>query len=455
MRLSEAFAVLGVPNKADLKEIKSAYRKRVIETHPDKGGNSAEFIKVRAAYEILCSFLQSPDIDDDVPISDDLRSVIDEIVLEFRSQFERSEALCAQVFSEFNTTLQGRIASAGRDQLQGFSEVFRTQWNKLVCDLFEHFNANCRATIHKYEGWFQKTLEPTFEEIHKRKLRAFSTSPRFYFYGVLLLGLGSLFAAIAYGSGVSDSIADYTVSYLVPSGLLPYLSGLDSIHVSILLGSLMLVILPFIYQHDCDARRKYPADVQTLSVQLFKIDPGREFEGSVLLQQSSTFTKVAGFGGFNIGGLVSGGIGGSILGAMAGAVIGEVVGRIKNPTGKMRQMILDEFNRFVSIAEPEVTKYVRDSHQKLMQHIQKEILANYEQGIKKTVLLFAADSPPVDKSTSRQADSANPRAQTKPSNRELLIEASKYALIATGVMLLFFLAAACLMHGQIPVFGGG
>jgi hypothetical protein len=95
MNLSEAYAVLGVPSTADLKEIKAAYRKRAIETHPDKGGNAKEFIRVRAAHEIVCSFLQSPDIDNDLPIPDDLRAVIADIVRDFRSQFQQSETMCA------------------------------------------------------------------------------------------------------------------------------------------------------------------------------------------------------------------------------------------------------------------------------------------------------------------------------------------------------------------------
>ena len=49
--------VLGLdPEKAhSLHEIKKAYRKRVKETHPDVGGDSAELRKVRSAWEWLQS----------------------------------------------------------------------------------------------------------------------------------------------------------------------------------------------------------------------------------------------------------------------------------------------------------------------------------------------------------------------------------------------------------------
>ena len=45
-----AFAVLGVPTNATLREIKGAYRRKVKEVHPDHGGDREEFQQVREAY---------------------------------------------------------------------------------------------------------------------------------------------------------------------------------------------------------------------------------------------------------------------------------------------------------------------------------------------------------------------------------------------------------------------
>lgn len=45
-----AFAVLGVPRNATLREIKRAYREKVKEVHPDRGGDREEFQQVREAY---------------------------------------------------------------------------------------------------------------------------------------------------------------------------------------------------------------------------------------------------------------------------------------------------------------------------------------------------------------------------------------------------------------------
>ncbi len=51
--MDSPFAILSVDPDADDDEIEQAYRKRVKETHPDHGGSTREFLRVRAAYEEL------------------------------------------------------------------------------------------------------------------------------------------------------------------------------------------------------------------------------------------------------------------------------------------------------------------------------------------------------------------------------------------------------------------
>ena len=47
------YDILGIPRTATQQEILVAYRKRCLETHPDKGGDGREFMNVRKGYEIL------------------------------------------------------------------------------------------------------------------------------------------------------------------------------------------------------------------------------------------------------------------------------------------------------------------------------------------------------------------------------------------------------------------
>jgi DnaJ family protein B protein 4 len=50
---SDYYTILGVPRTANDKEIKTAYRKKAMEKHPDKGGKEEEFKQLSEAYEVL------------------------------------------------------------------------------------------------------------------------------------------------------------------------------------------------------------------------------------------------------------------------------------------------------------------------------------------------------------------------------------------------------------------
>lgn len=50
---ADLYSVLGVTPDATADEIRAAYRRRARETHPDTGGNAAEFHAVQVAWEIL------------------------------------------------------------------------------------------------------------------------------------------------------------------------------------------------------------------------------------------------------------------------------------------------------------------------------------------------------------------------------------------------------------------
>jgi hypothetical protein len=51
--VSKEEQVLGLKRSSSQEEIKKAFREKAMETHPDKGGDPAEFRKVREAYEVL------------------------------------------------------------------------------------------------------------------------------------------------------------------------------------------------------------------------------------------------------------------------------------------------------------------------------------------------------------------------------------------------------------------
>jgi curved DNA-binding protein CbpA len=66
------FDVLAIDSDATEAEIDRAYRRRVLETHPDQGGSAREFQRVRAAYEqVKSGELLAPDAEWDDPAATD------------------------------------------------------------------------------------------------------------------------------------------------------------------------------------------------------------------------------------------------------------------------------------------------------------------------------------------------------------------------------------------------
>lgn len=49
------YTLLGVTATSNPEEIRAAYKKRALETHPDKGGDPEEFLRVKQAYEAITS----------------------------------------------------------------------------------------------------------------------------------------------------------------------------------------------------------------------------------------------------------------------------------------------------------------------------------------------------------------------------------------------------------------
>lgn len=57
---TSAWQVLGVARDARPEEVRAAYKRRALETHPDTGGESHAFIRVQRAYERLMSVARRP-----------------------------------------------------------------------------------------------------------------------------------------------------------------------------------------------------------------------------------------------------------------------------------------------------------------------------------------------------------------------------------------------------------
>ena len=62
---NELLDILGIsdPYTVTLDEIKKIYKKKALETHPDRGGSTENFIKIQEAYEKLKDFFTESNLD--------------------------------------------------------------------------------------------------------------------------------------------------------------------------------------------------------------------------------------------------------------------------------------------------------------------------------------------------------------------------------------------------------
>jgi curved DNA-binding protein CbpA len=79
---NEHYTVLGCKKNASADELKRAYRRCVIESHPDKGGTPEQFQAVRLAAEVLC--------DEDRRVEYDVRSRIAARMRQIEKDYEQS-----------------------------------------------------------------------------------------------------------------------------------------------------------------------------------------------------------------------------------------------------------------------------------------------------------------------------------------------------------------------------
>ena len=211
MTLREAYGILGLSPGATPEEVRKAYKQRVMQCHPDQGGTTGDFIRLQAAYELICHSQNEP-ISRDVPIPDELRVLIDRIVNEFSDLTD-----WALGTADYNITLFAQqslnfLQTASRSDLRRFNETFSHQWNGLIEGMFGDFNGRCAELVGRYDVWFDRATKETLRaEIFRplwvrdgvvqrtpfepMALELFQVGPNFDFYGSFVLRAGRLGAA--------------------------------------------------------------------------------------------------------------------------------------------------------------------------------------------------------------------------------------------------------------------
>ena len=382
MTLQEAYECLGLPRGAGPAEVKAAYRARVGDAHPDRGGDASTFIKIRAAYEILSAFLHEPALEDEAPIPSDLRSVIDGVVRAFRDQQQWAQEETFRQMDVFEARMTSYIHSASRSELRGFSTTFKNSWDAAVGALFLRCNMRCDSLLQEYEAWYTASTQAVFDEMYRKELLHFAWRRRFW---EVFLVLGAIAAALG-----------WVIGWDTPAG--------RSISAGLILVAFALAFLA----HRWSARRERRTRerVEPLSVVPFEIQKGARFQTETALRRGRKTTAALSVTGLLLGNAASGGLAVPVMGAVAGAALGGAFDRFLNPTKRMRQSMQQELRRFMEVARLQVAGYVLEAHEQLLTDVRGQIVDNYQERVKGTVKLLTAGSGAAKRAASRVADAS-------------------------------------------------
>ncbi len=366
MTLREAYQTLGLPPEATAAQVKAAYRRLATETHPDRGGEAAAFIRVRAAYEIVAAFLGERAGADEIPVPEGLREVIDGIVADFREQQRWAETQTLARLDSFEKHMAGYIAKASRNELRQFSQTFSDMWSSAIDSLFATCNDRCDAVVVRYETWYAKSTQSLFDRLYRRELLLFAVRRRFWEVFAIL---GALAAALSFVIGWEGPWRRWVSTGLI---LIAALAG----------------FLAYRRQARRDRRRR--EKVQPLSVVVFEIDKNARFATETALRKGRRTTAALGLAGVVLGNAAASGILAPMIGAVAGSALGGALDRFINPIDKMRASMEAELRRFMAMARPQVTRYVVEAHDRLLVEVRAQIIENYQQRVDDTVKLLTA-----------------------------------------------------------------
>jgi hypothetical protein len=368
--LHEAYQVLGLPPDAPAAQVKAAYRRLVAEAHPDRGGDTAEFIRIRAAYEILSAFLEPGAAEEDVPVPPGLREVIDSIVKDFREQQRWAEAETLAYLAGFEKHMTGYIQKASRAELRQFSTTFKSSWDGVISALFTRCNRRCDGVLQRYETWYTENTQAFFDGLYRRELLRFPVHRRFWEVFVVLGAIAGALSAVVGWEGPWRR--------WVSLGMILLAAGVSFL----------------VYWWRAKRQRKVRQKVEPLSVVVFELDKNARFPTEATLKRGRRTTAALGLAGMFLGNVASSGFAVPVVGAVAGAALGGALDRLVNPTGQMREGMQEDLRRFVALARPQMTRYVVEAHGRLLHEVRDQIVDNYQGRVEDAVKLLTAGRSP-------------------------------------------------------------
>ena len=354
MNIQESFSILKINYNASLEDIKHAYKKRAFETHPDRGGNASEFVKVRAAYEILLKYVQNnsdekPE-DFDIPIPEELRTVIDGIVNGFCYIYNNNSN---NIHAKFNLMRSEISSYINRSDLQtlgsSFCNYFQGTIYSTINSITDANNKQTQLLLQNYEKWFSSKFNELNNEIYAVAKFNYWKSTNFIIS--IVVSLLTIFASYYF---------------------------FEQLLIGIIIGFIILISF---YYYSINEKAKATQRIKPKDFS-FNFNNVSSISTSIAnhIRGFTTASQIAAWSGIRSNDLSTG-----IAGVLIGAAI-QFIGELT--AGGKKTKLLTEALKTTFEIEEDFSKYYSEEMQKFLNELQDNIKNNYKERNKKLILLL-------------------------------------------------------------------
>jgi hypothetical protein len=401
----EALRILRLNEGASADSIKKAFKKRAFETHPDRGGTAAEFLKVQAAYEILNNY--AGEVLPDSALESVLSERLSDISRAFEVLYQESNSFCHRTFEEFHEALLRTIHSyesysSLRDNAQ---RDITSEWSDTVKTIAGFVEERVGTIADRHDQWLQEYLRPVV-------LAARLQNPPYWFERI---PVGSAF--------VLSGLALLTVASMLHNGWV----GIPAV---VTIGS--GIALPLRYHYRFAAKRIVRgvrlSDLSKKSG-LRRLDVHTDW-----VSEEGAGTG-GGFIGASVGAIFLGPIGaavGGALGAMFGWLIGESLTTRKE---KLYQSVVREVDLRIPEMMAEFNRRLRTTEDDMVRAVKDNFGKNVRTMVK---LLKSSSVPPVPVASAFSA--ASPASPSKVP--QITVAVAMVVMVGTAI---------CLWLSVIPI----
>jgi hypothetical protein len=374
MNIRQACEHLRIEFPPNTEKVKTAFRARAKETHPDRnnGKDAAEFLQVQAAYEECLEYLKQfgeADFVDDTDVVGDPESELNARISAIQSAIQ---VFLHADFEEFLDRNADSTAQAAVSMILGFTTKFDFDkrlhascsqiWQTHVMKVSDFLQTRLTAIISDYDKWLEDFFAKTAEAAHIECIK------HWYNRSLTWILLGVIGGTVVPAS----SILGYPMAGIAAGGMMLNCAIIGGVRAAIVRKRFRRPqVIPL--QFD-DLTSKY------LSVKI-------EYKPQGISEHESL--ALGAIGGAAAGGFAIGGPVGAILGAAIGGFLGYLSGK---PLDEYKQEALQAVMGAFEEADQQLMNEVSVALERFREELVKRLRKNYHDNLRRQIRLLRSGS---------------------------------------------------------------